>query len=193
MNHVTPSVQQPRSMSASSRSGAAAAHLEKQCVYRPRKQPARPEKTYVPSPSDRMRASAAGAGPPPGRQTATTGQVRISSTLGRCAQLLVTAGVAGGAGVEGGAGSGAGDAPCACPSQGWWTQPQRPSRSRRQAPNPPLPLAPGHVQDATVGAAPHSAGPQLLAARLGGRSSGQTRRIQPQLPSWRATQGPRPP
>jgi hypothetical protein len=37
-----------------------------------------------------------------------------------------------------------------------------------QTPNPPDPFVPGHHQDETIGAAPHSAGVQVLAEPFGG-------------------------
>jgi len=138
---------------------------------------------YVLSPSDRTRAIGAGAGPPPGRQTPTTGQVRSSSVRGRFVQLrrLGATTASGGGGGGRGGGGGANDVPGAGPPQGW-TQPQRPSRSRLQASKPHDP-----------GGAPHSSGLQAAGAPRGGRSSGQTRRIQLQVPSCRWVQGPRPP
>jgi hypothetical protein len=59
-----------------------------------------------------MRRGRAGAGPPPGAQTATIGQVLIWSTGGRCAQLCV-GDDSGGAGGPGRGAAGAGGGRCA--------------------------------------------------------------------------------
>jgi hypothetical protein len=61
----------------------------------------------VPSPSDRIRLVGGGAGPPPGAQTPTIGQVRISSVGGKRPQLRAGDGAADGGGRGTGRGRGA--------------------------------------------------------------------------------------